>query len=112
MRKVGTVIDHLAAIPPSPADFEGTLDELTTRILLPLRTSKTLDLPGLEALRGLVAAGRRDGLFDDQISVRLAGKLWFIFSAMLAEAGHCREPEPILREAHDYQEVLLRAFGI
>ncbi|MGD8213691.1 hypothetical protein [Aestuariimicrobium sp. Y1814] len=111
--RVQRLIDHLAEVAPvSPADFEDELDRLTTRILMPLRPSKTLDVPALAALRGLVAASRRDGLFDDQIQVRLAGKLWFVFSAMLAEAHHAHDPEPILREAHRYDEVPLRAFGI
>lgn len=90
--------------------FEEELDLLTTRILVPLRGDKTLDSVSLEALRDLVRTGQRGGLFDDQISVRLAGKLWAVFTAMLAEADHARDPEPILTEAWRYQEALRRAF--
>lgn len=96
----------------NPAEFEEELDALTTRVLVPLRATKTIDAPALDALVALVAAAHRDGHFDDQIRVSLAGKLWFIFSAMLAEADHARDPEPIQKQAHRYEEALLRAFGM
>lgn len=107
------LLDRLqGAASANPAAFEEELDGLTTRVLVPLRTTKTLDVPALNALVALVAEAHRDGRFADQIPVRLAGKLWFVFSAMLMEAGHASEPDPILREAHRYEAALLRAFGV
>ncbi len=93
------------------SQFEGRLDELTTALLVPLRTEKRLEVQALDELCSLVAEQRSAGLFADTISVRLAGKYWSIFCSMLAEADHAKNPEPILDAAWRYQEELRRAFG-
>jgi hypothetical protein len=36
------------------------------------------------------------------ISRRLVGKLWFVFTQALAEADHCDSPDEILRHAWGY----------
>lgn len=66
----------------------------------------------LDALCALVVTGRDEGFFDGAIDVRLAGKFWYVFCAMLAEADHAREPGPILDAAWRYQEELMGAFGL
>ena len=102
--------EHRDATGNASSRFEEELDVLTTRILVPLRGDKTLDSTSLAALRELVRSAKSDGVFDDQIHVRLAHKLWLVFTLMLAEADHARDPEPILAEAWRYEETLNRAF--
>lgn len=92
-------------------DVEDRLDRLTTGILVPLRTEKRLVAEDLDELCELVAAARNDGLFAGSIDVRFAGKLWWLFCAMLAEADHARDPDPILNAAWRYQDELRRSFG-
>lgn len=93
------------------SQYEERLDELTTTLLVPLRTEKRLELQALDELCSLVAEQKSAGLFVDTISVRLAGKFWWIFCSMLSEADHAKNPEPILDAAWRYQEELRRAFG-
>ena len=91
--------------------IESQLDQLTTDLLVPLRTEKHLAAAHLDSLCELVATAREGGLFGGSIEVRIAGKLWYVFCAMLAEAEHARNPDPILDAAWRYQEELRRAFG-
>lgn len=91
--------------------FEQLLDRLTTDLLIPLRTEKTVVKETLDAICSAVAGERTAGHFDDLIESRLVGKLWYVFCAMLAEADHARDPNPILNAAWRYQEELRRAFG-
>jgi hypothetical protein len=89
-----------------------SLDSATLELLGPLRTTKTLDQGALERVKGLI----------DQISAclgpellvsrDLTGRLWFVFTAMLAEAEHAKaNRQQIETEAWDVQERLRRLFG-
>jgi hypothetical protein len=86
------------------------VDDAITRLVIPLRMSKDLDLDAIQILLQCV-----DQLKDllgtsPTIPRQLAGKLWFVFTQMLAEAGHTRAPEPILRAAWEYEYQLSRLF--
>lgn len=91
--------------------FEDDVDRLTTQLLVPLRSEKRIASGELDALCEIVASAREEGLFAGLLEARLAGKLWLVFCAMLAEADHARDPDPILDAAWRYQEELRRAFG-
>jgi hypothetical protein len=91
--------------------IEARLDELTLPLLLPLRSSKTLDSVAFADLLRLgdeLAVAIRTA---DQVSVRLVGKAWFVFTQMLTEAEHAPSPEPIRDAAWQWQERLSQAFG-
>lgn len=90
---------------------EEDLDRLTTQLLVPLRMSKSIEEEALKELCALVE--RLEGAIAEsgEIPVKLCGKLWFIFTSMLSEAGHARNPEPILDAAWEYQECLSHFFG-
>jgi hypothetical protein len=90
---------------------EQRLDALTMRLLPALRADKYVDIQALDELCLLIEQQRGSGFFHDVISVRLAGKFWFVFCAMLTEAEHARTPGPILDAAWRYQEELRRSFG-
>jgi len=87
------------------------VNRLTTQLVLPLQLEKRIVTEALDELCELVAKQRSAGLFSGMIEVRLAGKLWWIFCAMLAEADHAKDPDPILNAAWRYQEELRRSFG-
>jgi hypothetical protein len=76
-----------------------------------LRAAKTVNEGALAELLLLTdeLSQHRDEI--ESLSRVLAGKLWFVFSAMLTEAEHARDPESILDAAWNYQENLRRFFG-
>lgn len=92
-------------------DLEARFDKATTALLPSLRATKRLDSLALVELLD-VADGFAAGLFGrDEVSRALVGKLWFVFTAMLTEADHASEPEPLLDAAWSYQERLRKIFG-
>jgi hypothetical protein len=91
--------------------LEARLDDLTIPLLGPLRMSKTLDgtvMSDLLQLGDELGAALSD---ETTVSTALVGKAWFVFTAMLAEADHAQNPEPILDAAWQWQEKLRQAFG-
>ena len=92
-------------------ELEARLDALITEILPPLRTSKTLDPKAVTKLYEVVDGLAAELGGDDLVPRRLTGKLWFIFTQMLDEAGHTRAPDDILRTAWGYEERLVNIFG-
>lgn len=87
--------------------FEGRLDELTTRVLMPLRGDKSLNGQALTELEELVQEIGDSGIVAETIPTAFAGKLWFVFYAMHDEADHARaEAGAIRRAAAGYQEAL------
>ena len=91
-------------------ELEARLDALTTEILLPLRASKKVHLEAIERLCELVddLAAQIGG--SDYVPRLLTGKLWFVFTQMLAEADHTRAPEDILMSAWAYEDRLKKIF--
>ena len=92
-------------------ELEGQLDNLTTRILPPMRATKYVDIEAFGHLNELV--GALAGVLADAELVprRLTGKLWFVFTQALSEADHTRSPEEILHYAWNYQDKLEQLFG-
>jgi hypothetical protein len=92
-------------------EIEARLAGLTTEILLPLRTSKTLDPEAVSRLYQ-VADDLAAVFADAEVVPRaLTGNLWFVFTQMLTEADHTRSPDEILDAAWGYQERLVKIFG-
>jgi hypothetical protein len=93
------------------AGIETRIDELTAPLLVPLRTSKVID--GI-VFADLLAVGKDfvDAVGRVEVVPKsLVGKVWFIFTTMLAEAEHTRAPEPILDAAWQWEDLLSNAFG-
>lgn len=83
----------------TPLELEARLDRLTTQVMVPLRTEKTVAAAQITELCELIESSRLEGLFKGSIDVGLAGKLWWLFCAMLAEADHAKDPNQILDAA-------------
>lgn len=92
-------------------EIEARLDVLTTDILLPLRASKEINSRAVNGLYRLVDDLAVEIGESTDIPRRLAGKLWFIFTQMLSEAGHTRLPDEILMSAWGYEDRLEKIFG-
>lgn len=92
-------------------DLEMRLDRATTQLLPELRATKVLNQPAVVELLQ-VADGLAIHLGDaDAVPRELVGKLWFVFTAMLAEADHTPAPGAILDVAWDYEDRLEKIFG-
>lgn len=92
-------------------ELENRLDTLTTAILLPLRASKHVDHRAMDQLSQLVTDLIGEVGDAPALPRRLTGKLWFVFTQMLSEAGHTRSPEEILDSAWLYEDQLEKLFG-
>ena len=92
-------------------ELETRLDTLTTAILVSLRASKQIDHQALDQLNLLLEDLIAEVGDAPLISRRLTGKLWFIFTQMLAEADNTRAPEELLRGAWSYEDQLEKLFG-
>jgi hypothetical protein len=91
-------------------DIESTIDEAIPQLVVPLRMSKELDLRAINTLLQCVDQLRKALGTSPTIPRQLAGKLWFVFMDMLAQADHTRAPEPIRKAAWDYAVQLSRLF--
>lgn len=103
--------DSVPCMDDTLGEVEQRLDAVVTTLLPPLRSTKQLEPT---ALAGLLAVG------DDlaaavqslaQVPKRLVGTCLFVFTAMLTEAEHAPDGEPILDAAWEWQERMRRAFG-
>lgn len=92
-------------------DLEERLERTTTDLLLQLRMTKLVNPTAMAELIDIADALNPALASANAVPRRLVGKLWFVFTAMLAEAGHTRSPDAILAAAWDYQEHLRRVFG-
>ena len=93
------------------SELEARLDNLTTAILLPMRATKYVDQDAFAQLDRLVGDLISEIGDAPDISRRLTGKLWFVFTQALTEAEHSRSPGEILRYAWSYQDKLEQLFG-
>jgi hypothetical protein len=66
------------------------LDEIILQLLVPLRTSKTLDARVLKRVTELIDEIGGHLAAEPMVPKQLVGTLWFIFTTMLAEAAHAR----------------------
>ena len=88
------------------------IDSLLLDLLGPLRTSKTINQTAFTKVTQ--ALDRLQPLIERETLVPkvLVGKLWFIFTSMLAEAEHAKDKrEQIEIAAWDIQERLRRLFS-
>lgn len=95
-------------------DFEtiiGRLDDVAADLLPRLRVKKEIDDRALADLNRIMDELQERYRDEELLPRRLCWNLWYIFSQMLIEADHCREPEPILSVAWSYQYRLVRFFG-
>jgi hypothetical protein len=92
-------------------DIEERLGVLITEILVPLRTSKTVDSAAMNRLYDLTDEIAAEMVDSDTVPRLLTGRLWFVFTQMLSEADHTRSPEEILTSAWTYEDHLEKIFS-
>jgi hypothetical protein len=92
-------------------DLESEFDSVSLRMLLGLRVMHRLEPSDVAQLRKLVDRVA-EALGDQRLIPRsFVGKLWYVFTASLAEADHSSSPEPVLDFAWDYAQSLHAIFG-
>jgi hypothetical protein len=92
-------------------EIEARLDDLIAAILPPMRATKYVDRHAFDALTNLLNDLIAEVGGSPDISRRLVGKLWFIFTQALTEAEHSRAPEEIMSYAWNYEQQLTKLFG-
>jgi hypothetical protein len=86
-------------------------NDIVLEVLAPIRMSKTVDRAAMGELHIVLdelAHALRD---EDDVPKKLTGELWYVFTSMLAEAGHAADPELITSAAWEVQEKLELIFG-
>ena len=88
------------------------LDRLILEVLVPLRSSKTIDSAVFQRLESALSE-LGDALHDEELVPKaLAGNLLFLFTTMLTEAEHAKEGrQAIETAAWAIEESLRRIFG-
>lgn len=91
--------------------IEADIDAATTALLVPLRTMKRVDERALSDIKSAITDFGEVVASQQTVSKTLVGKLYFIFTSMLAEAEHARNPAPIITAAWSIEDQLTRIFG-
>ena len=86
-------------------------DHAVLDLLGPIRMKKQVDDTALATMTVVLddlAAALKDQAY---VPKKLVGNLWYVFTAILAESGHTKDPAPLLSAAWQIQERLERIFG-
>ncbi len=86
-------------------------DNVVINVLGPLRSRKEIDMEAMGELKDILNELRLILGNEEHVPRALVGELWFLFTSMLSEADHAKEPDAILNEAWDIAERLRRIFG-
>ena len=87
------------------------IDSLAMDLILPLQTSKTINHQAVSQLLSILGELEQLLATKELVSKKIVGYLWTIFTLMLAEADHAKEPDPILSEAWKIADRIDRIFG-
>jgi hypothetical protein len=93
------------------AEIEAEIDGLVLDLLGPLRMSKEVNENAFTRLYVLLDELKTTIQSEEWISRGLAGLLFTIFTSILAEADHCRNPEPLLMEAWKVAGYMRKIYG-
>jgi len=86
------------------------VDMLIQDLLIPLRTSKTVNKDAFEKLYKLLDDLEILVSKEENIPVKLVGKLFFIYMSMNGEADHVRYPDPVFMEIGKMESYLDKIF--
>jgi len=86
-------------------------DRVVLDLLGPIRMQKRVDSDALATMLGILSDLAEVMQDEDQVPRKLVGDLWYVFTAMLAEADHAKDPPQILAAAWEIQEQLQQIFG-
>jgi len=86
-------------------------DQVVLDVLGPVRTQKRVDDAALARMISILDDLAEVLGQEEYVPRKLVGDLWYVFTAMLAEASHAKDPSGILSAAWQIQERLERIFG-
>ena len=93
------------------ADLSQRFDDVVLRVLEPVHMRKSIDEAAMSELHAVLDELRKVLANEELVPRVLVGHLWFVFTSMLGEADHARNPEPIRNAAWDIAERLRKIFG-
>lgn len=91
-------------------EIHDEIDLLIQDLLMPIRTSKTIEKTRFDKLYCLL-----DELIvilrtEENVPVKLVGKLFFIYMSMNGEAEHVKYPDPLFLELGKVEDYLNKIF--
>ncbi len=86
------------------------IDSLIVGLLVPIRTSKSISRANFDKLYFLLDEILVILKDEENIPIKLSGKLFFIYKSMNSEAYHSRYPEPLFLELGNVENYLSRIF--
>ena len=86
------------------------IDALIQKLLMPIRTSKTIERAQFDKLYCLLDELIEIMRTEENIPKKLVGKLFFIYMSMNGEAGHANYPDPLFIEIGKVEDYLNRIF--
>lgn len=87
-------------------EIEKRINDLTTDLLVPIRTTKKVDKKAFEEFYQLLEEVKSLVQGKDEISRKLAGLLFFIYTTISAEAEHVGYQNPIFIETARLEDYL------
>lgn len=91
-------------------EIHDEIDLLIQDLLMPLRTSKTINKNAFNKLYKLFDELIVIVKSEENIPVKLVGKLFFIYMSMNGEADHVKYPDPIFIEIGKVESYLNKIF--
>jgi len=92
-------------------DLTKRFDDLVLQVLEPIHMRKEIDPSAMAELKKVLDELSKALGNEEFVPRKLVGDLWFVFTSILGEADHARNPQPIRLAAWDIQEQLRRIFG-
>ena len=93
------------------SDLVKRFDDVVLQVLEPIHMRKQIDPVAMDELRKVLDGLRMALGAEEYVPRKLVGDLWFVFTSILGEADHAKDPEPLRIAAWDIQERLRRIFG-
>jgi hypothetical protein len=91
-------------------DLTKRFDDIVLQVLEPIHMRKQIDSAAMGELKKVLDELGEVLRHEEYVPRKLVGDLWFVFTSILGEADHSKDPEPLRMAAWDIQERLRRIF--
>jgi hypothetical protein len=92
-------------------ELKKRFDDVYLNVLGPIRLRKQVDREAMDELKAILDAIASKLSDEEYVPRKWVGDLWSIVTSMLAEAGHAKDPAPIINEAWAIIGKLEQIFG-
>lgn len=80
-------------------ELKKRFDDIYLNVLGPIRLHKSVDRQATDELKSVLDAMASKLSSEEYVPRKWVGDLWSIATSILAEAGHAKDPAPIINEA-------------